>query len=246
MQKRSVQHGLVDANALAISSLTQVMSTSHLHTQIGDAEIVRRLQSAGVIGQIDGDFPPAEIMEIGDAFLASPIFAISVIYANQRTLQAIASLRDRGGEHMLVGASNICTTQEASVAVHAGAQFLVSPYFNYATSARAQALATPYLPGVFTREEAEEALAAGHDLQHLFPVDILGPSHLLDLRTALPDCKFIPSSGVRLNNIIAHVQAGAAAVIVDCGPTPGLSWTQAEIITHVRSLRRVWDQAHAA
>ncbi|HEY52139.1 MAG TPA: hypothetical protein G4N94_01645 [Caldilineae bacterium] len=220
-------------------------TTSHYPGQIGNAETVQQLQNAGVIGQIDGDFPSDEILEIGDALLASPIFAIAVVHANSQTLKAIAALRERGGEHMLVGASNICTTLDVSMVADAGAQFIVSPYFDYAASTRAQVLAIPYLPGIFVRDEAEEALAAGRALQHLFPVDILGPSHIVELRTALPDCKFIPSSGVHLHNITAHAQAGAAAVIVDCGPEPGAPWTQAEIITYVRSLRRVWEQAKA-
>ena len=220
------------------------MSTPHHTTQISSAEIVGKLQSAGVIGQIDGDFPVAEILEIGDALLASPVLAVSVIYSSPRALRAITVLRERGGEHMLVGASDIRTSFDASMAVDAGAQFLVSPYFDHATSVRAHVLKTLYVPGIFIRAEAEEALAAGHHLQHLFPADILGPSHTLDLRTALPDCTFIPSGGVDLNNITAHARAGAGAVIAVCGPNPGEAWTQAQIITHVRALRRVWEQVN--
>ncbi len=219
------------------------MPTPHYTTQISSAELARKLLGAGIIGLVDGDFPSDEILEIGDALLASPILAVAVIYSSPRALQSVAALRARGGEHMLVGASNICTAMDASMAVNAGAQFLVSPYFDYATSACAQVLKTLYIPGVFIHSEAEEALDAGHDLQHLFPADILGPSHILDLRTRLPNCAFIPSSGVHLHNIVAYAKAGASAVIADCAPQPGDAWTQAQIITHARTLRRVWEQA---
>ncbi len=218
------------------------MSTPYHTTQISYAELTRKLLGAGIIGLLDGDFPSDEILEIGDALLASPLLAVAVIYSNPRSLQAITTLRERGGEYMLVGAINICKAQDATLAVDAGAQFLVSPYFDHATSACAQSLKTLYIPGVFIRSEAEQALDAGHDLQHLFPSDILGPSHLLDLHTTLPNCAFIPSSGIHLHNIVAHAKAGASAVIADCGPQPGEAWTQAQIITHARSLRRVWEQ----
>jgi len=223
-----------------------IMSQPHRLTPTSIAEPARGLLAAGIIGQIDGGFPSDEILEICDALLASPVLAVSVIYSNHRALEAIVSLRERGGEHMLVGASNICTAMDASMAVKAGAQFLVSPYFDYATSACASALKILYIPGVFINSEAEEALAAGHELQHLFPADILGPSHILDLRTTYPNCAFIPSSGVHLHNIVAHANAGASAVMADCAPQPGDDWTQAQIITHARSLRRVWEQSRVA
>jgi len=218
------------------------MSLPNRTTHIRNAELTRKLVSAGIIGLLDGDFPSDEILEIGDALLASPVLAVAITYSTPRSLQAITTLRERGGEHMLVGATNICSAIDASMAVDAGAHYLISPYFDHATSACAHARKALYIPGAFIRSEAEEALDAGHDLQHLFPADILGPTHLLDLRTTLPDCAFIPSNGIHLHNIVAHAKAGASAIIVDCGPQPGDVWTQAQIITYTRSLRRVWEQ----
>jgi 2-dehydro-3-deoxyphosphogluconate aldolase/(4S)-4-hydroxy-2-oxoglutarate aldolase len=218
------------------------MSQPHHTTQLSSAELAQQLLGIGIIGLLDGDFPSDEILEIGDALLASPVLAVVVTYSGPRSLQAISILRERGAEHMLVGATNICTAMDANLAVNAGAQFLISPYFDHATSACAHALRTLYIPGVFIHSEAEEALEAGHNMLHLFPADILGTSHLLDLRTSLPECTFIPSSGIHLHNIVAHAKAGAGALIVDCGPQQGEVWTQAQIITYVRSLRRVWEQ----
>ncbi len=100
------------------------MSKPHRTTQLSSAELARQLLGVGIIGLLDGDFPPDEILELGDALLASPVLAVAITYSNPRSLQAISILRERGGEHMLVGATNICTAMDASVAVNAGAQFL--------------------------------------------------------------------------------------------------------------------------
>jgi len=73
------------------------MPTPRYTTQISSAELARKLLSAGIIGLVDGDFPSDEILEIGDALLASPTLAVAVIYSSPRALQSVATLRARGG-----------------------------------------------------------------------------------------------------------------------------------------------------
>lgn len=217
--------------------------TPHLPPpRLSRSEVTALLAQAGVIASLEAEFSADEILEIGDALLASPVLAATIVLTGSHSLRHIAALRSRGGEHLLVGANNISSDVDVTLAVAAGAQFLVSPFLDRKAAASAGSLDVLYVPGVFTRTEARQALAEGYRLQHLYPADILGASHLFELQIALPDCRFIPAGGISLEDIHLYAQQGATSVIVESYPPSPQAWSQAEVITHFRRLRRLWEQ----
>ena len=210
--------------------------------RLSSSEVTALLAQAGVIASLEAEFSADEILEIGDALLASPVFAVAIVLMGPYSLQHIAALRSRGGEHLLVGASNISSEADANLAIAAGAEFLISPFLDRKAAARARALDVLYVPGVFTREEARLALAEGYRLQHLYPADILGASHLFELQMVFSDCKFLPGGGISMEDIHLYAQHGAASVIAESFPAAPQTWSQTEIITHFRRLQRLWEQ----
>ena len=63
----------------------------------------------GLIAIVRGSVPAAKLLEIGDALLASPVLVMAVTINGTDALDAIALLRQRFGEHVLVGAGTVFT-----------------------------------------------------------------------------------------------------------------------------------------
>jgi len=211
--------------------------------------IIDRIFEAGIIAHIRRDLSLAEMVEVGDALLASPVFATLVAYVGETSLAAIARLRERAGQHMLVGASNVLTREDVDAACAAGAQFLLGPYFTTAAYARSRELGVVYAPGVLSSAEAIEAAAVGARILVLAPAEVFGPEHLQNLRRLTPGVIWLAAGDISPEQAPDYARAGAAGVIVDDSLISNDSWTQAEIITRARAFQRAWvriaDEAQA-
>lgn len=210
--------------------------------------LVHRLIAAGVILHLtqwqERPHQEERVAELADALLAAPALAILVPLhilpatgAGPSALEVIAAVRQRGREHLLVGASNIRSTRDVEQAIAAGAQFLLAPYFQLELFARAHALDLPYIPGVLTAGEAAAATRAG--LRHvcLFPADIFGPDHLRTLAAGNPGLIWLAAGGIQPTEVAPYRRAGASALIVELPHFRG----QAELITLVRMMNRIWE-----
>src|SRR4051812_42003375 len=113
----------------------------------GVAEATSRIKQMGLIAVVRGDLPVHELLEIGDALLAAPLTVIELLLNGAEALAAVAELRQRFGQHMLIGAGDVQTGGQATAALAAGAQFIASPGFDDAIGRCAQAADVLYLPG---------------------------------------------------------------------------------------------------
>lgn len=201
------------------------------------------IKHTGLIAIIRGDFGADEILKIGEALRSGGIVVLEVTLNSRGALEAITRLRGKFGEQLLIGAGSVRTSAQVDVAAGAGAQFLVSPNFDPASVARAQALGLLLLPGVLTPTEAQNAHAAGCRLLKLFPADAVGPAYLRALRAPLNDIDFVPTGGVTLDNVVNYAQAGAVAMAIGSALVSEQSHTQEEILREARRFRIAWDQA---
>src|SRR5690606_22450031 len=74
----------------------------------------------------------------------------------------------------LIGAGTVTTPEEAEAAKQAGAQFAVAPGCNAVVVRRAQAVGLPFLPGVMTPSDIENALMLDCTLLKFFPAEATG------------------------------------------------------------------------
>jgi Entner-Doudoroff aldolase len=204
---------------------------------------IAKIKLGRIVPIIRGDFSLDKLLEIGDALLASPAPAMEVTLNTTNALEAIARLRERAEDNMLVGAGTVRTLAQADEALAAGAQFLVAPGFDAAVVARAQARDILHLPGVLTPTEVETAAAAGCRLLKLFPAGVMGPAYLKALRAPLDDVDFVPTGGISLSNMAEYVQAGAVAVGIG-GSLFGPKATMAEIISTIREMQAIWKESN--
>ncbi len=83
-----------------------------------------------------------------------------------------------------------------------GALFLVSPALNPEVARVAQGAGVPYLPGVLTPREVEEALALGLTLLKFFPAEAFqGAAVLRAYAEVFPEARFVPTGGIREENL---------------------------------------------
>lgn len=215
-------------------------------TQTNIQKATQFVLDEGLIAIVRGNFPAQKVIEIGDALLASPVLIMEVTLNTTGALDAIGLLRDRFGDHMLVGAGTVRTVAQFDEAVAAGAQFTVSPNLDMATVERAQLRDILHLPGVFTPTEAQQAFVAGCKLVKLFPSEVVGPRYLKAIRAPLDDIKFIPTGGITPDNVGDYIRAGAAAVGLGSALITGPDQPMDDLITRARAIRAAWQAARTA
>lgn len=150
------------------------------------------------------------------ALVAGGIHVVELTYTTPglpRHLERAASTAAETGA--VVGAGTVQTADQATQAINAGAQFLVTPGQGPEAGAIAQAAAAAGIPvvlGAFTPSEVMTALALGSAAVKIFPAHHLGPKYFKDLNGPFPGVPLIPSGGVNAGNARDFIDAGALAV----------------------------------
>jgi 2-dehydro-3-deoxyphosphogluconate aldolase / (4S)-4-hydroxy-2-oxoglutarate aldolase len=118
---------------------------------------------------------------------------------------------------LVVGGGTILRTEDAEVAVRAGARFLVSPVLDERVIDAALAAKVTPIPGCGTPSEMWRAHERGAPMQKRFPAGA-GPAEIRAILDAMPFLKIVPTNGTDLGNVAAYLSAGAWA----CGPVASL------------------------
>jgi 2-dehydro-3-deoxyphosphogluconate aldolase/(4S)-4-hydroxy-2-oxoglutarate aldolase len=200
-----------------------------------------RLNQAGLVAILRGDYGKDGLLAIAEALIEVQITAVEVTLNSRGALEALPVMRQQYGEEILIGAGTCRTAAQVQQAIDAGAHLIVSPNFDPAAVAVAQANDVLMTPGVATPTEAQNAFNAGCKVLKLFPCDILGgPPYLKAVRAPLDDIKFMPTGGIGLNNIAEYRKAGAFAVGVGTSLVSGVDWNRDELKERAAAMRAAW------
>lgn len=147
------------------------------------------------------------------AIAAARTGGVAVVEVTFTVPDALDVIRDLAADpDVIVGAGTVRTIEQASQAIEAGAQFLVSPGLVDAMIPLAAEAGVLMIPGTLTPSEAMRAAQLGASAIKLFPASSVGPEYLTALLAPLPDLKVIPSGGVSESNAGYWLRAGAVAV----------------------------------
>lgn len=124
-------------------------------------------------------------------------------------LEDISWLR---GKKIAVGAGTVLTRGQATSAVDAGAQFLVSPYLDEELVTWSMDTGVAMVPGALTPSEIVRAWDCGAAAVKVFPASVAGPQLLRELRGPLGHIPLMPTGGISAENARAFLDAGAIAV----------------------------------
>ena len=108
-----------------------------------------------------------------------------------------------------IGAGTVCTKDELSLALDAGAQFIVTPIINKKVIKSCVKKDVPIFPGAFTPTEIYNAWTLGASMVKIYPATSLGPEYIKDLKAPMNQLKLLPTGGVSLDNMAGFLKAGA-------------------------------------
>ncbi|MDH7503080.1 MAG: bifunctional 4-hydroxy-2-oxoglutarate aldolase/2-dehydro-3-deoxy-phosphogluconate aldolase [Verrucomicrobiota bacterium] len=177
-------------------------------------EFTTRMSEFGVVPVIAIDRVEAAL-PLADALIAGGLPVAEITFRTASAAGVIAALtRERPG--LLVGAGTVLTRDNLNEATKAGARFCVAPGLNAEMVKLAQDVGIPFVPGVATPTEIEEALALGCKILKFFPAEAMGGIKMLDAIYAPyqhTGVRFVPTGGVTQANLEAYLRCKAVAAV---------------------------------
>jgi 2-dehydro-3-deoxyphosphogluconate aldolase/(4S)-4-hydroxy-2-oxoglutarate aldolase len=137
---------------------------------------------------------------------------IEVTLTTPGAIDAIAALQAHRSDGLRVGAGTVLTDADATAAVKAGVDFVVSPSVEPDVVAVAHEAGAAAFIGGLTPTEILAAWRAGADVVKVFPGRIATPGYFADLKGPLPHIPVMPTGNVDLETAPAYIRAGAIAV----------------------------------
>ena len=157
-----------------------------------------------------------DIINLGEALVANGLNVIEITFRTEAAAEAIRLLKNAQPD-LYIGAGTVLTREQAIIAKEAGASFIVAPGLNEHTALVCKELDIPFVPGVCTPSEIEQALHLGLDTVKFFPAEAAGGVNMLKaLSGPYRDLKIMPTGGVNKENISDYL---ALKQVVACGGT---------------------------
>lgn len=170
------------------------MTANPLEPKLRRAAIVPIVQPRSV------DF----VLRLTEELAAGGAEAIEIVMRSDAALSALEACRQRFPE-LLVGAGTILTPAHYDAAVHAGAQFGISPGFLPTLCAHAMQGPIPLVPGIQTASEVMAAQAAGFELLKFYPSEPAGGTVVLaDFASIFTSVRFMPSGKIQQAHLAAY------------------------------------------
>ena len=155
---------------------------------------------------------PEETQDTVLALVDAGFEAIEIPLNSPDPFRSVEIAARTAGNHCLIGAGTILTTEDTDRVAEAGGRLFVSPNVDADVIARAARLGMVVMPGVFTPTEALAALKAGASGLKFFPASVLGPSGISAVRAILPAGTVIAAvGGVGDHNFADYLKAGIKA-----------------------------------
>lgn len=175
--------------------------------------ILNKLENAGVIAVVRGK-DQMEALRATDAIIAGGMKGIELTFTVPNAEAVIKELVEKykDNQEVVIGAGTVLDSITARIAIMAGAEYIVSPFFDKETAEVCNLYQIPYLPGCMTITEMKEALKSGVDIIKLFPGSAFGPEIVKAFKAPMPQLNIMPTGGVGLDNMKDWFNAGVVAV----------------------------------
>jgi 2-dehydro-3-deoxyphosphogluconate aldolase/(4S)-4-hydroxy-2-oxoglutarate aldolase len=179
-------------------------------------EVLTRLSDCGVVAVIRA--PSADVLvDIAKALHEGGVIGIEVTMSTPQAISAIEKVVHTCGRDVIVGVGTVLDAATCADAIHAGAEFVVSPVLDPAIVETTRRLGKVSVPGALTPTEIFTAWSAGADVVKIFPATSMGPQYIKDLLAPMPFLRLTPTGGVSAKNAADWIRAGA--VMVGAGST---------------------------
>lgn len=179
-------------------------------------EILDQVSAIGLIPVIARVNSVEDAAPLGKALSDGGIPVAEITFRMPKAENVIAAMVENN-PNLLVGAGTVTNTQQADLAIAAGARFLVAPALNERVVRHCQQKGVPIIPGVATPSELDKAIDLGLNLVKFFPAEQIGGLAALKAFCGpYKGVKFIPTGGISLENLANYL---AFDRIAACGGT---------------------------
>ena len=157
-------------------------------------------------------------LTVADINFVLPIYkqagftTIEITFNTPEALSVISSLALEYNGELNVGAGTVCTLDDLTDAVNAGANFIVTPIFKAEVVKKCVSMEVPIFPGAFSPTEIYEAWELGASMIKLYPASVVGPAYVSAVLAPLNKVKLMPTGGIHLSNMLAFMKAGATSL----------------------------------
>jgi 2-dehydro-3-deoxyphosphogluconate aldolase / (4S)-4-hydroxy-2-oxoglutarate aldolase len=190
--------------------------------------LLSRLLDYKIVAIIRG-IEPDIILPVVQALYDGGIRAVEITLNTPHAYSMISTTVNAFNERMLIGAGTVLDPAGASMAIDAGAQFIISPSLDVETISCAKERGAISIPGAYTATEIVTAYKMGADIVKVFPAS--NPQYIKDLLAPLYPIPLMPTGGVNLQNIQEFAKAGAVAFGIGSSLVPS-SLTKAALNTN--------------
>jgi 2-dehydro-3-deoxyphosphogluconate aldolase/(4S)-4-hydroxy-2-oxoglutarate aldolase len=157
-------------------------------------------------------------LTVADINFVLPIYkqagftTIEITLNTPEALSVISSLALEYKGELNVGAGTVCTMDNLTAAITAGANFIVTPIFKAEVVKKCVSMEVPIFPGAFSPTEIYEAWELGASMVKLYPASVVGSEYISAVLAPLNKIKLMPTGGIHLSNMLAFMKAGATSL----------------------------------
>ena len=194
-------------------------------------KVISKIKEAGVVAVVRAS-SAEQAIKITDACIKGGVPAIELTVTVPGANRVIEELAQHYSEdEIILGAGTVLDAETARIAILAGAQYIVSPYYDEATIRLCNRYAVPCMPGCMTIHDVVKSLEMGCDIIKLFPGDVFGPQMVKDIKGPIPQANIMPTGGVSADNVEEWIKAGVVAVGAGSSLTKGAKTGDYDAIT---------------
>ena len=175
-------------------------------------QVLSRLCQCGLVAVVRAR-DAEDALRIAEACIRGGCAGIELTYTTPGVndiIQRMAS--EYAGSDFVIGAGTVMDPETARMAILAGAQYVVSPYFNADTVRLCNRYRVACMPGAMSIAEVVAGMEAGADIIKVFPGELFGPKILKAIHGPIPQAELMPTGGVSVDNAAEWIRAGAVAV----------------------------------
>ena len=180
-------------------------------------------------------------LPLADALLEGGLPVAEITFRTAAAAEVIAKIA-RERPDMVLGAGTVLTAENLGRACDAGAKFGVAPGLNPDVVAEAAHRGLPFMPGVITPSEVEQALALGLTLVKFFPAEAFGGLKVIKALSAPyahMGVKFMPTGGVSMTNLADYLAEKTVACV-------GGTWIATREAIAEKKWKQISDNCRAA
>ncbi|KKQ01662.1 MAG: 2-dehydro-3-deoxyphosphogluconate aldolase/4-hydroxy-2-oxoglutarate aldolase [Candidatus Roizmanbacteria bacterium GW2011_GWA2_36_23] len=202
------------------------------------SDLYQSLQSSRLLPIINGK-DSLLVSSVIESLISASLPLIEITLRDNNSLKTLNAIRKKF-PRFIIGAGTVIRIEDAKKAIGAGADFLVSPGLSQDIAEYTASHSVPYLPGVSTSTEIQQAYCLGITVLKWFPADLLGGPKMLSVLDG-PfghyGIKFIPTGGINENNFVDYLKLTNVQAVGGSFIIPEKILTQnnlSETIQHVR------------